>query len=72
MSFRRNLSRVIGGVQCVLGIVASLFAYVIYVSAHMREQLGITQEEVALFMLVLVVFSVLSALSGVVLLRERC
>jgi hypothetical protein len=62
----------VGGFQCVVGAIVSIFAYVIYASAPVREELSISQGEVTLFMFVLLVFSVFSMVSGMILLREKC
>jgi hypothetical protein len=55
-----------------VGAIASTFAYVIYASAPVREELSISQGEVALFMFVFLVFGVFSIVSGMILMREKC
>ncbi len=54
------------------GAAASVFAYIIYASEPIREELSITLGEVTLFMFILLVFGVFSMLSGMILLREKC
>jgi len=55
-----------------MGGLASTFAYVIYASASVQEELSINQEEVPLFMFVFLVFGVFSIVSGMILMREKC
>jgi len=61
---------VIGGIQCVLGAAASVFAYLVYASPSIRETLSIIPEEVFLLILLFLVFSVVSIASGIILIRE--
>jgi len=68
---RRLISRFIGGTQCVLGALASVFAFLVYISLSTRETIAITSEaEVYLYMFLSLVFGVFSILSGLFLLRE--
>jgi hypothetical protein len=69
---RKNVARIAGGFQCVAGVLSSVFSYMIYVNAWIREELSIEQEEIALFMFIFLVFGVLSIASGMILLRENC
>jgi len=55
-----------------VGAITSTFAYVIYANAAVREELSISQREVALFMFVFLVFGVFSIVSGMILMREKC
>jgi len=68
---RRMASRLVGGIQCGLGGLASVFAFLIYASPLIREALAITYEEVYLYMFLFLVFGVFSILSGLLLLREE-
>ena len=68
---RRIASRLVGGIQCGLGGLASVFAFLIYASPLIREALAITYEEVYLYMFLFLVFGVFSILSGLLLLREE-
>lgn len=72
MSRRGYVAKFLGGLQCVVGAVAAVFAYIVYANALVREQLSVGEGEVALYMLVLVVFGVFSIASGMILLRENC
>lgn len=56
----------------MIGATASVFAYILYASASVREELSVAQGEVTLFLSILLVFGVFSMLSGMVLLREKC
>jgi len=71
-SFRKYVSKILGGFQCVVGVLVSIFAYVIYASAPVREELSINKGEVTLFMFVFLVFGVFSMVSGMISLREKC
>jgi lysylphosphatidylglycerol synthetase-like protein (DUF2156 family) len=66
---RRTVSRFVGGIQCVLGMLASVFSFIIYVSPSIRETLAITSEEVYLYMFLSLIFGVFSILSGLLLIR---
>jgi len=68
---RRIASRLVGGIQCGLGGLASVFAFLIYASPLIREALAITYEEVYLYMFLFLVFGVFSILSGLLLVREE-
>ncbi len=67
---RGAVSRFVGGIQCVLGVLASVFAFIIYASLSVRETLAITSEgEVYLYMFLSLIFGVFSILSGLLLVR---
>lgn len=67
---RKTVSLFVGGIQCVLGVLASVFAFIIYASPSMRETIAITSEgEVYLYIFLSLIFSVFSLLSGVLLVR---
>lgn len=67
---KKAISQFIGGIQCVIGMLASVFAFAIYISASMRETLAITLEgEVYLYMFLSSIFGVFSILSGLLLIR---
>lgn len=69
-SVRKVISRLVGGVQCALGVVASVFAFIIYASPSMRETIAITSEgEGYLYMFLSLIFGVFSILSGLLLIR---
>jgi len=68
---RRVASQLVGGIQCGLGGLASVFAYLVYASPLIRDVLAITSEEVYLYMFLFLVFGVFSILSGLLLVREE-
>jgi hypothetical protein len=68
---RTLVSRIVGGIQCGLGTTASVLAYLVYVNPSIQEALGIVPEEVFLYMFLLLVFGILSILSGLLLVREE-
>jgi hypothetical protein len=67
---RKIVSRFVGGTQCAIGTLASVFAFIIYVNPSMRETIAIASEgEVYLYMFLLLIFGVFSILSGLLLVR---
>jgi len=68
---RRAVSRFVGGVQCGLGGLASVFAYLIYASPSIRDMLAVAPEEVYLYMFLSLVFGLFSILSGLPLIRTE-
>jgi hypothetical protein len=68
---RRLVSLFVGGIQCGLGGLASVFAYFIYASSSIRDAFAITSEEIFLYMFLLLVFGVVSILSGIILIRKE-
>jgi len=68
---RRAVSQFIGLIQCGLGGVASVFAYLVYASPSIRDALSVTPNEVYLYMFLLLVFGMFSILSGLLLIREE-
>jgi len=68
---RKVVSRIIGGVQCGLGGIASVFAYLVYANPSIRDALAITPEEVYFYMFLFLVFGMFSVLSGLLLVREK-
>ena len=68
---RRVVSRFVGGIQCGLGALASVFAFLVYASPSIRDALAITSEEVYLYMFLSLVFGVFSILSGSLLVRKE-
>jgi uncharacterized protein with PQ loop repeat len=65
------VSLLIGGAQCVLGGLASIFAYLIYASQQVQEMLSVGTREVSLFMFLLLIFGMLSIMSGLLLVWGR-
>lgn len=55
----------------MLGGLASIFAYLIYASQQAQETLSVSTREVPLFMFLLLVFGMLSILSGLLLVWGR-
>jgi hypothetical protein len=70
-SGRVILSKIMGGIQCMLGGAASVLAYLTYVSPETREMIGVSQEEIALFTFLFLVFGTFSIVSGMILMREQ-
>jgi len=69
--FRKVVSQIVGGIQCGLGGLASVFAYLIYASPSIRDMLAITPKEVYLYMFLFLVFGMFSILSGLLLVRKE-
>jgi hypothetical protein len=63
--------RIVGGVQCILGGFASVFAYILYASQPIQEALSINPDEVFLFMFLLLAFGIFSIGSGLFLVSEK-
>ena len=68
---RKAVSRLVGGIQCGLGALASVFAYLIYASPSIRDALAVTSEEVYLHMFLFLIFGMFSILSGLLLVHEE-
>jgi uncharacterized protein with PQ loop repeat len=67
---RKAVSMLVSGIQCSLGGLACILAYLIYASQSIQETLSIAPEEVSLSMFLLLVFGMLSILSGLLLVQE--
>jgi len=62
----------VGLAQSVIGAFATVFAYALYHNFFgMREVLNVPQKDVLLYMLVLIVFGLLSIISGLFLVNEK-
>ena len=68
---RRVALRIVGGLQCGLGGLASVFAYLVYASPLIRDALAIASEEVPLYMFLFLAFGMFSILSGFLLVDEE-
>jgi hypothetical protein len=72
LGIRRKISIAIGAAQSTLGVLASVFAYVLYHNFfNVQEILSVSSQDVAYFMMVLIVFGVLSVIGGLFLLNEQ-
>jgi len=58
---------IIGGIQCGLGGLVSVVAFLIYASSSIRDALAITLEEVYLHIFLFLVFGIFSIFSGLLL-----
>jgi len=65
------VAQFIGLIQCGLGGVASVFAYLVYANPSIRDALAITPKEVYIYMFLFLVFGIFSILSGLLLVREE-
>jgi len=70
-TLRRAASLLAGGIQCMLGGLASVLAYLVFASQPVQDALSIKPSEVPLFMFLLSVFGMLSILSGLLLVWGR-
>lgn len=71
-NFRKTISQLIGGMQCVIGVMATVFAFIIYAYPVIRETIAITSEsELYLYMFISSIFGVFSILSGLLIIREE-
>ena len=65
LNFRRRLSIAIGVAQSSMGVLASVFAYILYHNFFSVQQiLNVPSQDIAYFMMVSIVFGVLSVISG--------
>jgi hypothetical protein len=69
--FRRIVSQLIGMIQCGLGVLASVFAYLIYASPSIRDMLAVDSGEIYLYMFFFLVFGIFSILSGLLVRKEE-
>lgn len=69
---RRILVAIVGTIQSLIGLLAAVFVYILYIDFFgLRAWLNVTEEFLPLYMLVLIVFGFFSILSGLFLLTER-
>jgi len=72
LSIRRKVSRVVGFTQSVIGAFATVFAYVLYHNFFgIQAVLNVPPKDVVLYMLVLIVFGLLTITSGLFLINEQ-
>jgi len=72
LSIRRKFSVFIGLTQSVIGTIVTVFAYLLYHNVfEMQAVFNVPQKDVQLFMLILIVFGLLSIISGLFLFNER-
>jgi len=72
LSIRRKVSIAIGLAQSVIGALATVFAYLLYHDfLGIRALLSVTSKDVVLYMLTLIVFGLLSIISGLFLVSEQ-
>lgn len=72
MTFRITLLAIIGIIQSVLGVLAIIFAYIITYHDHFGVQtiIGVSRENMPLYMLLLLIFGIFSIISGFLLIHE--
>jgi len=72
MKPRRILVAIVGATQGLTGVLAMIFAYILYIDFFgLRAWLDVTAEFLPLYMLVLIVFGFFSMISGLFLLTEN-
>jgi len=72
LSIRRKVSIVVGLAQSMIGAFTAVFAYVLYHDFFgMQSVLNVPKKDVVLYMLVLIVFGLLSIISGLFLVNEQ-
>lgn len=67
---RKVISQIIGGIQCVLGGLASAFAILIYTSQSIRDTIAVTSDEIYFYMFLFFIFGLFSIMSGLLLVRD--
>ncbi|MDH5438606.1 MAG: hypothetical protein OEX76_06870 [Candidatus Bathyarchaeota archaeon] len=69
---RRILGAIVGTVQGLIGVLAVIFAYILYIDFFgLQAWLDVTAEFLPLYMLALIVFGFFSIMSGLFLITER-
>jgi len=72
LGIRRKVSTIVGLTQSVIGAFATVFAYILYHNFFgMQIVLNVPQNDVLLYMLILIVFGLLSIISGLFLVNEQ-
>jgi len=72
VGIRRKVSIAVGLAQSIIGASATIFAYLLYHNfSDVQVMLNVSPKDVVLFMLVLIVFGLLSIISGLFLLKEE-
>lgn len=72
MTIRKKISIFIGLTQGIIGALATTFAYILYHNLfEIQTLLNVPQGDVLLYMLVLIVFGLLSMTSGLFLVNEH-
>jgi len=71
MEVRKIVSRVVGIAQSGLGVSAIIFAYMLYYNLFdIQDMLNASAQNVPLYMLLLLIFGLLSVISGFFLIYE--
>jgi len=71
MRVRKIVSRIIGVVQGAIGALAVIFAYVLYHNFfRLQDMLDVTAGNLPLYILFLLIFGLLSIMSGLFLIYE--
>ena len=72
MGIRRKVSIAVGLTQSIIGASATVFAYLLYHNfLDVQTMLNVPSKDMVLFMLILMVFGLLSIFSGLFLLNEK-
>lgn len=72
MEIRRTVSRVVGLIQTAVGGIAMVFAFLLLHNVlNVQVALGLSGENVELYMLIFIVFGLLSVISGLLLFYEQ-
>jgi len=62
----------VGATQSVIGAFATVFAYFLYYNVlGLQTVLNVPQKDVVLYMLILIIFGLLSIISGLFLVNEQ-
>ena len=69
-NFSTLLSWVVGGIQCIAGGLATVFAFLTFASSSTRDSLSIASDETYLYMFLFTILGVFLISSGLVLVWE--
>ncbi len=72
MGLRRILAAVVGALQAAIGVLAVIFAYMLYHNFfNVQSLMNLSKETVPVYMLLLFVLGFVSIISGLFLIHER-
>jgi hypothetical protein len=73
MRILRTISRVVGLLQAFIGGMALIFAFLLFYNFFgVQAVLGLSVENIELYMLVFIVFGLFSIINGLLLFYEQC
>jgi hypothetical protein len=72
MNARKILSRIVGLTQTAIGVIVMVFAFLsFYDIFDIQTILGVSAENIGLYLWIFIIFGLLSAISGLILFYEQ-